>query len=204
MSQPRYACEMCVPVSVCVCVSLFLCVCMYLCFCLYDIWNAKSTPAPLSLSASPINTAKARGRIAESTQYHQRILITHHGHTHNAHMTGHHAHSSRNYCLLVCVGACTLLMLPPAASAQGYCDPSLCPAGARHVVCGNSGVSSDTIAASGQGVRGREHWAEGMGKKHLSPQSSQRVLAKLISMFIASPNHTEQSKSVKTCRNKRE
>lgn len=149
--------------------------CLSLCVCLYDIWNAKSTPAPLSLSASPINTAKARGRIAESTQYHQRILITHHGHTHNAHMTGHHAHSSRNYCLLVSVGACTLLMLPPAASAQGYCDPSLCPAGARHVVCGNSGVSSDTIAASGQGLGGREQRAEGMVKKHLSPQSSQRV-----------------------------
>lgn len=184
---------MCVPVSLCVCLYLCVCACfsVCLCLCLYDIWNAKSTPAPLSLSVSPINTAKARGRIAQSPQYHKRILITHHGHAHNAHMTFHHDHNSRNYCLLVCACACILLLLP-TASAQGYCDPSLCPGGARHVVCGNSGVSSDTIAGSGQ------------GKKHLLPQSSQRVLTEFNSMFIASRNHTKQTTSVKTCRNKRE
>lgn len=149
MSQPRYACAMCVPVavSVCVPVSVYMPVCLSVCLC--NIWNAKSTPASLSLSVSPINTAKARGRIAESPQYHKRIIITYHGHAHNAHMTGHHAHNRRNYCLLVCACACILLMLP-AATAQGYCDPSLCPGGARHVVCGNSGVSSDTIVGRGQ------------------------------------------------------
>lgn len=34
-----------------------------------------------------------------------------------------------------------LLLGVRLGSAQNYCNPALCPAGLRHVVCGNSGVS---------------------------------------------------------------
>jgi len=55
-------------------------------------------------------------------------------------MLPRNAHNLYNVLLLHFV-----LILIPFALAQNYCDPALCPAGLRHVVCGNSGVSETRI-----------------------------------------------------------
>lgn len=67
--------------------------------------------------------------------------------TSETHKTPHNAYrlllaSMTDHTLLVlALLQLILLLLLPSSRAQGYCDPALCPGGARHVVCGNSGVS---------------------------------------------------------------
>lgn len=117
-------------------------------------WNAISTPShpyspPLTplhpLSMPLINTAfcvRAAAPVAIKRTAKSRREITS-----ETHKTSHNAYrlllaSMTDHTLLVlALLQLILLLLLPSSRAQGYCDPALCPGGARHVVCGNSGVS---------------------------------------------------------------